>query len=119
MSSISAKTAYMPMPASTEATSAILISATMMPSIITSSIDHISKWWAQRSISPTQCGGGVRRAASSRISMNSEVRPRRDHRAKGDEDADDRLALHPHLVGAADDRRARGPPDDRQIHQRR
>jgi hypothetical protein len=43
MNTISAKTAYMPIPASTDATSAILISATMMPSIITSSIDHISK----------------------------------------------------------------------------
>ena len=75
MSTISAKTAYMPIPASTVASSAILISATRMPSIITSSIDHISKWWAQRSISPTQCGGGVRRAAISRISMNERYAP--------------------------------------------
>ena len=75
MNTINAKTAYMPIPVSTEATSAILISATMMPSIITSSIDHISKWWAQRSISATQCGGGVRRAASSRISMKRRYAP--------------------------------------------
>ena len=42
-STISAPTAYMPMPASTVASSAILMSATRMPSIITSSIDHSSK----------------------------------------------------------------------------
>ena len=29
--------------------------------------------------------------------MNSEKRARRDHRAEGDQRADDRLALHPHL----------------------
>ena len=39
----SAPVANMPMPASTVASSAILISATRMPSIITSSIDHTSK----------------------------------------------------------------------------
>ncbi len=40
ISSINAPTAYMPMPASTVASSAILTSATRMPSIMTSSIDH-------------------------------------------------------------------------------
>src|SRR5207342_2789803 len=75
MSNISAKTAYMPMPVSTDATSAILISATMMPSIITSSIDQFSKWCAQRSISATQNGGGVRLAATMRTSMKSRKNP--------------------------------------------
>ena len=42
-----------------------------MPSIMTSSIDQISKWIAQRSSSAAQCGTGVRRAASRTLSMNA------------------------------------------------
>src|SRR4249920_161378 len=60
---ISPPTAYKPMPGSTVASSAILIRATRMPSIITSLIDQGCMECAQRNISPTQCGAGGRLAA--------------------------------------------------------
>ena len=41
-----------------------------------------------------------------------------DHRAECDDHGRDHLALHPHLVRAADDRRARAAPDGREPHQR-
>ena len=63
--------AYIPMPASTVASSAILIRATRMPRIITSFIDHGCMWWLQRIISPTQSGAGGRRIAASTVSMKA------------------------------------------------
>ena len=62
--------AYIPMPGSTVASSAILISATRMPSSITSFIDQGRMAWAPRSISPTHCGAGGRRTARRTVSMN-------------------------------------------------
>jgi hypothetical protein len=66
-SSTSAPTAYIPTPASTVASSAILISATRMPSSITSFIDQGRIDSAQRNISPTQCGAGGRLTASNTV----------------------------------------------------
>ena len=66
-----APNAYMPMPGSTVASSAIFTSATRMPSITTSSIDQTSRCASQRSISPAQRGIGERRAASSSVIMNA------------------------------------------------
>src|SRR5215470_4511243 len=66
-----APAAYIPMPGITVASCAILNSATKMPSIITSVIDHGSMKCAERSISPTQCGAGGRRTAMSTTSRNS------------------------------------------------
>src|SRR5208282_5500578 len=71
MRSTSPPTAYMPIPGSTVASSAILISATSMPSNMTSSIDHVLKCSTQRSISLIQNGAGERRDASSRVSMKA------------------------------------------------
>jgi len=68
---ISAPTAYMPMPGSTVASSAILISATRIPSIITSLIDQGCMDSAQRSISPTQCGAGGRLTPIKTVSMKN------------------------------------------------
>ena len=59
------------MPGMTCASAAILVSATRMPSIITSFIDQGCMNSAQRSSSPTQCGAGGRLTASSRASMQS------------------------------------------------
>src|SRR5215813_12529487 len=61
-------TAYIPMPGSTRASSAILIKAMRMPRIITSTIDHGCMKAAQRSSSPTHLGAGGRRTASSTVS---------------------------------------------------
>src|SRR5262245_3867479 len=69
-SGTSPPTAYIPMPGSTVASSAILISATRMPRIITSFIDQGCMAAAQRSISPTHWGGVGRLAASKTVSMN-------------------------------------------------
>ena len=69
-STTSAPTAYIAGPGTTEASSAILISATRMPRIITSFIDHGSMACPHRSISPTQCGAGGRLTASRTVSMN-------------------------------------------------
>ena len=59
------------MPGVTEASSAIFTSATRMPSIITSLIDHGFMKSAQRSSSPTHGGAGGRLAASRTVSMNA------------------------------------------------
>ena len=100
-------TAYIPMPGTTVASCAILMSATRMPSSITSLIDQGSTSVAMRSSWPTQRGAGGRFAASSTASMNAMKRARRDHRAERDHHGGDLAALHPHFVGAADDRRRR------------
>ena len=52
INSTAAPKAYMPMPGSTVASCAILVNATRMPSITTSSIDHTCRCPIQRSISP-------------------------------------------------------------------
>src|SRR5262249_37613939 len=70
-STTSAPTAYMPMPGSTRASSAILISAMRMPRIITSTMDHGCMKEAQRSSSPTHLGAGGRRTASSTVSRKT------------------------------------------------
>ena len=70
-SAMNAPAAYMPMPGRTVASSAILTSATRMPSIITSVIDQGCIQWAERSISPTQRGAGGRRTAISTTSRNA------------------------------------------------
>src|SRR5215467_12532079 len=67
----SAPTAYIPMPGSTRASSAILISATRMPRIITSTMDHGCMKAAQRSSLPTHLGAGGRRTASSTVSRKT------------------------------------------------
>jgi hypothetical protein len=82
-SSINTPTANMPMPASTLARSAILISATRMPSIITSVIAQGRERSAQRSMSPTQLGAGGRRTASSTINRKEQISGGGDDRAKG------------------------------------
>src|SRR5215831_2762667 len=64
-------TAYIPMPGSTRASSAILINAMRMPRIITSTIDHGCMKAAQRSSSPTHLGAGGRRTASSTVSRKT------------------------------------------------
>src|SRR5215470_7657516 len=66
-----APTAYIPMPGSTRASSAILIRAMRMPRIITSTMDHGCMKEAQRSSSPTHLGAGGRRTASSTVSMKT------------------------------------------------
>src|SRR5262245_5127335 len=63
-------TAYIPTPGSTVANSAILISATRMPRIMTSLIDHGCTDVAQGSSLPTQRGAGGRRPAIRIASMN-------------------------------------------------
>src|SRR5262245_20184837 len=69
-STISAPTAYMPIPASTVASSAILISATRMPRIITSIMDQGRAAFPQRSSSPTHAGAGGRLTARRTVSMS-------------------------------------------------
>src|SRR5215472_5272208 len=66
-----APTAYIAMPGSTRASSAILISAMRMPRIITSTMDHGCMKAAQRSSPPTHLGAGGRRTASSTVSMKT------------------------------------------------
>src|SRR5262252_6098124 len=66
-----APTAYIPMPGSTRASSAILISAMRMPRIITSTMDHGCMKAAQRSSPPTHLGAGGRRTASSTVSRKT------------------------------------------------
>src|SRR5215467_7086554 len=66
-----APTAYIPMPGSTRASSAILIRAIRMPRIITSTMDHGCMKEAQRSSSPTHLGAGGRRTASSTVSRKT------------------------------------------------
>src|SRR5215831_5582825 len=66
-----APTAYIPMPGSTRASSAILISAIRMPRIITSTMDHGCMKEAQRSNSPTHLGAGGRRTASRTVSRKT------------------------------------------------
>ena len=118
MSTISAKTAYMPMPVSTDGDLRDLDQRHH-----DAEHHHLEHRPHLEVVRPAQhLGDPVRRRRAPRGEQQDQheqqKRARRDHRAEGDQRADDRLALHPHLVGAADDRRARGPPDGRQVHQR-
>src|SRR5215813_10935976 len=70
-STTSAPTAYIPMPGSTRASSAILINAMRMPKIITSTMDHGCMKAAQRRSSPIHRGAGGRRTASSTVSRKT------------------------------------------------
>ena len=63
--------AYTPVPGVTTARSAILVSATRMPSSITSGIAQGRIKAAQRARSPTQCGALARREASSAVKTNA------------------------------------------------
>src|SRR5215469_16904916 len=70
-STTSAPTAYIPMPGSTRASSAILIRAMRMPRIITSTMDHGCMKAAQRRSSPTHLRAGGRRTASRTVSRKT------------------------------------------------
>ena len=105
------------MPASTVASSAILINATRMPSSMTSSIDHTWKWPTQRSISPPQNGAGERRSGKQQRQHEQQIAARGDDGAERHQHAGDLLALQPHLIGALGDGGAGRAPHDREVHQ--
>src|ERR1019366_7809344 len=70
ISRITAPNAYIPIPGSTVASSAILTNATRMPSITTSSIDHTCRCPTQRNISAAHGGTEGSRTAINNTNMN-------------------------------------------------
>ena len=117
-SSTTASIAYRPGPAKTDASCAIFVSATRMPSISTSFIDHGRSRSTQRIAVAHPRGRGRAPHRDQHDEQQRHVAGRRDDRAERDDERGRLVAGVPHRERAARKRRRGLATGDREAHQR-